>query len=251
MRRWLALIVLGLLIPGEARAFELRPYGKIGVDAGYDDHVSGREAPDPLLFEKGNADASGGLSLGLGNEFVFDDNRVLTLSASLKGYRYLNYPDFSGAWAGLATELATYRLFEEVDAFWGLNAGASMGTGRSAGLSVTFERPTLWNVTGGLSMGGYRYVGSTTSQHLGLWGELSLRRRFGPLGLTAAYNVSQRGYDVGDRDQAQGVTLFATFRVLDGLYLKASAEHTWAGSTDVTRVYEGSFANLGSVYYVF
>lgn len=244
-------LALLLALASEAQAFELRPFGKIGVDAGYDDHISGREAPDPLRFTQGNTDASGALSLGLGNEFVFAQDRILTVSASLKGYRYLNYPEFSGAWAGLATELATYRLFEEVDAFWGLNAGASLGTGRSGGASVTLERPTLWNVTGGLSLGGYRYFGSAASQHLGLWGELSLRRRFGPLGLTAAYNVFHRGYDAGDRDQVQGATVFATLRLLDGLYLKASAEHNWAGSTDPTRVYEGSFANLGSVYYVF
>lgn len=232
-------------------AFELRPYGKIGVDAGYDDHVSGREAPDPLRFAVGNTDASGGLSLGLGNEFTFDPDRLLTISASLKGYRYLNYPEFSGAWAGLATEFATYRLFEEVDAFWGLNAGASLGTGRSGGLSVSFERPMMGGVTGGLSLGSYRYFGSAASQHRGLWGELSMRRRFGPLGLTAAVNTFRRTYDLGDIDQVAGVTLFATWRLLDNLYLKASAEHLWAGSSDPMRVYEGNFANLGSVYYVF
>lgn len=251
MRGWLAAVALGLLIPTQAMALELRPYGKLGVDAGYDDHVSGREAPDPLRFALGNVDASGVLSLGLGNEFAFDADRILTVSASLKGYRYLNYPDFSGAWAGVATELATYRLFEEVDAFWGLNAGASLGTGRSGGLSVSLERPMTGGLTGGLSLGGYRYFGASSAQHLGAWGELSVRRRFGPLGLTAAINTLRRGYDAGDVDQAQGVTLFATWRLLDGLYLKASAEHDWAGSSDPTRVYEGSFANLGSVYYVF
>lgn len=251
MKRYLAGLILGLLIPSQAFAFELRPYGKIGLDAGYDDHVSGREVPDPTQFAAGNRDASGGLSLGLGNEFVFDDDRVLTVSASLKGYRYLNYPDFSGAWAGLATELATYRLFEQVDAFWGLNAGASLGPGRSGGLSVTLERPMPWGTTGGMSLGAYRYVGSAASQHQGLWGELSFRRRFGPLGLTASYNYFRRGYDAGDLDQVQGATLYATWRVLDGLYVKASAEHNWAGSSDPTRIYEGSFANLGSVYYVF
>lgn len=249
--RWPLAIALSLLIPSQAVALELRPYGKIGVDAGYDDHISGREAPDPLAFAQGNTDASGGLSLGLGNEFVFDSDRILTVSASLKGYRYLNYPDFSGAWAGLTTEFATYRLVEEVDAFWNLTAGASLGIGRSGGLSVTFERPMIGSLTGGLSLGGYRYLGSAASQHLGAWGELSVRRRFGPLGLTAAYNVFRRGYDSGGLDQVQGVTLFATWRLLEDLYLRASAEHNWAGSTDPTRVYEGSFANMGSVYYVF
>lgn len=251
MKRCLATLALVLLIPSQALALDLRPYGKIGVDAGYDDHISGREAPDPLQFAVGNTDASGGLSLGIGNEFVFDDDHVLTVSTSLKGYRYLNYPDFSGAWAGLSTELATYRLFEQVDAFWGLNAGASLGPGRSGGLSLTLERPLFWSVTGGASLGGYRYIGTAASQHVGLWGELSMRRRFGPLGLTAAYNVYRRGYDTGDLDQVQGVTLFATWRLLDGLYVKASAEHNWADSSDPTRIYQGTYANMGSVYYVF
>lgn len=243
-------LVLGLAAP--AGAMELgAPYGRIGWDLSVDDHVSGQEAPDPLRFARGNADASGALGVGFGQELLFDETRSLTLSGSLRGSRYALYPEFSRVWGSLSLELAAYDLAWGWDGFWGANLGGDFGSGRTGGLSLGLERAWWGGVTGALAAGAYRYLGQEQSEHLGTWGELALRRRFGPLGLTVAYSLLRRGYLSGDADGTQALSAFVTWQLYSGVFLKASAERTWNRSDLTGATYEGGLFNLGSVYYAF
>ncbi|MBO9541037.1 hypothetical protein J7643_10655 [bacterium] len=218
---------------------------------GVDDHVSGQAAPDPQRFARGNADASGGLSLGLGHELALGQDYLLTLSGGLRGARYALYPEFSRVWGSLSLELATYDLFWDWDAFWGLNAGGDFANGRTGGLSLGLERQGWAGVIGGIAAGAYRYLGLAESEHTGGWGELSLRRRFGPLSLTVAYSLLRRDYQAGGTDASQALSAFATWQLYPGLYLKVSAERNWNRSDLSGAPYAGGLLNVGSVYYAF
>lgn len=252
MRRLLVATVLasGLAFPAEA--WELgSPYGRIGWDVGFDDHVSGREVPDPQRFASGNADASSAVSLGLGQEIPLDADRILTLSGALRGSRYALYPEFSRAWGSLSLELATYGLSWGWDAFWGVSAGGDFSSGRTGGLTFGLDHPLPGGITGGAAGGAYRYLAQAATEHTGWWGELSLRRRFGPLGLTLAYSQLRRGYEAGGVDASQAASAFVTWQLYQGLYLKASAERNWNQSDLTGASYAGGLFNLGSVYYAF
>ncbi|HEY9899988.1 MAG TPA: hypothetical protein V6D00_12460 [Pantanalinema sp.] len=251
-RRAIAALAFALALASPAGAWELgSPYGRIGWDLAVDDHVSGQQAPDPLRFARGNADASGALSLGAGQEIALDDDRILTLSGGLRGSRYALYPEFSRAWGSLSLELATYDLLWGWDAFWGVNAGGDFANGRTGGLSLGLERSLWGGVTGALAAGAYRYLGTEQSEHAGGWGELSLRRRFGSLGLTVACSLLRRGYQAGGADASQALSAFVTWQLYPGLYLKASAERNWNQSDLTGATYAGGLLNMGSVYYAF
>lgn len=252
MKRLLAATALVLGCAAPAGAWDLgSPFGRIGWDVGFDDHVSGREAPDPLRYARGNADASGAVSLGLGQEIALDADRLLTVSGALRGSRYALYPEFSRAWGSMTLELASYDLLWGWDAFCGASAGADFASGRTGSLSLALERGVWGGITGAMAAGAYRYLGQAATEHVGGWGELSLRKRFGSLGLTLAYSHLRRGYDAGGADASQAILAYITWQLYPGLYLKASAERNWNQSDLTGAAYAGGLFNLGSVYYAF
>lgn len=251
--RQIAFLALVLFLSSQtgAMAFDWgQPYAKLGLELGMDDHISGRETADPSTYPNGNRDANGTLSVGLGDEFMLDPDRSLTLSARLRGIAYALYPAFSGGWGSLSLEYAHYGLWGDGNLFGSLNGGTDL-SGRSGGGSLTFEVPIPLDLTAGSSLGAYRYAATTSSDHTGLWLELSLRRRLGPVSLTAAYSYVHRSYDLNRLDRQHGATLYLSWRVMNGWYLKTSVEQDWSYSSDATRTFQGSLLNLGSVYYLF
>lgn len=253
MRRPLLLALCGVMSAASpALAWDFgKPYGNISMDLGYDDHVTGHEVPDPTTYARGNIDGASTLGLGLSGTLNVDADQVLTVTGNLKGYRYVTYPEFSRAWGSMAAEYATYHLPGAFDAFWNLNLGSDLTADRSLGGTLTLEHPAWGGLVGGASLGGYRFLGDTTVDHTGWWGELSLRRAFGPLSVTAAYSAIHRGYDAGIVDQVQSASLYASWRFMSALFLRLSAEHDWTDSTDSTRRYAGNLVNLGTLCYAF
>lgn len=251
MKRLLGAAVACLLTAPPAAALELgSPYLRVGVDVGYDDHVSMRETPDAASYPLGNTDALGSLSLGAVEEATLAPNLILTLSGRLKGTRYLNYGDFSGFWGSSTVELATYHFLGELDGFWSISGGTSFATGNVLGFSGSLEHPLPLGWVGGVSVGGYGYTGSSTTDHTGLWGELSLRTHLGPAAVTLAGSTTRRAY-IGLSDLTYGPSLYTTWQLYQGCFLKASVERMWTTSSDATRAYTGNTMNLGSVYYSF
>lgn len=251
MKLALLLAIFAFFAATPAQAFELgRPYARVGLDVGWDDHVTMREAPDPASYPYGNRDAMSTLGLGASEEAYFDENRVLTLSARLKGTRYLNYGDFSGFWGSVTAELGTYHLWGDLDGFWAFSGGTSFTEGRTLGLNGTLEHPLPWDLKAELSLGAYGYWGTTGTDHVGTWGEAGLRRKFGPLALTAAGSLTRRDYGT-ILDLTGGPSLYATWQLYPGVLLKATLERLWTDSSDPTRIFAGNTASLGSVYYAF
>jgi hypothetical protein len=247
---WLALAPLLLLAP-PAHALDLgRPFGLVGLDLAYEDHVTGTAAPDPSLYPKGNIDSNGGLNLGVGDQIAIGSDRQLTVSGRLRGYRYVNYPDFSGVGGTVATELAAYHLVGLTDLFWSLSGSSTYGSGNSGSMDLTLEHPIALEVIGSLDSGAYRFVGSG-ADHVGYWGEAALRRAFGPVTLSLSYSYIHRGYDSGQIDQLQVASAYLNWKVWGSLYLKGSAEHDWTVSTDSTRTFDETLLNLGTLYYQF
>jgi hypothetical protein len=252
MRAPLAALALLALAPLPAGAVEMhRPIGSISVDTHYDDHVSGRSAPEVELYPAGNSDWRGGLSLGLGTEFSHGDRWNLYLGARLKGYRYVNYPDFSGLAGSATAELSGYGLPLGLDAFLSYGFSSAGTESRSHTAALSLERPLGRQLTLILAGGQYWHVSTADGlSNRGPFGDGGVRMTFPTrTSLTALVSVMGQRFDYGRDDQILSASLSLSQRLWKGTYLRAGYRRDLATSNEPGRSFPGNALSLGTSYY--
>ncbi len=248
----LVVLVALWLAPLPAGAVEIhRPVGSISVETLYDDHVSGRSAPEVELYPAGNSDWRGGLSLGLGTEFSHGDRWNLYLGARLKTYRYLNYPDFSGMAGTVTAELSSYELPLGLDAFMSYGYSSAGFESQSHTAAFSLERPMGRHFTLLLAGGQYWHVSNAEGlSNRGPFGDGGVRLTFPTrTSLTALVSVLGQRFDYGRDDQILSASLSLSQRLWKGTYLRAGYRRDLSTSNEPGRSFPGNAVSIGTSYY--
>lgn len=246
------LIALGLLIvalPAEALTVH-RPFGAIGFESSYDDHVSGREAPEVELYPSGNTDWRGSLSLGGGTDVSLGDRWGLYLGGRLRAFRYLNYPDFSGLVGTGTAELSGYDLFG-LDSFVSYGFSTDGTQSQSHTLVLSIERP-VWERLALVAAGGHFWhrTASLGLDNRGPFVDGGLRLDFPTrTSVSATLSWMSRGFDYGREDRILSGSLGLSQRIWAGTYLRASYRRDQASSNEPGRSFPGNAFSLGTSTY--
>lgn len=247
-----ALIVLGLLLvafPAEALTFH-RPFGAIGLESSYDDHVSGRADPEVELYPSGNTDWRGSLSLGGGTDVSLDDRWGLYLGGRLRGFRYLNYTDFSGLVGTATAELSGYDLFG-FDSFLSYGFSTDGTQSQSHTLVMSIERP-FWERLTLVGAGGHFWhrTASLGLDNRGPFVDGGIRLDFPTrTSLSATLSWMSRGFDYGREDMILSGSLGLSQRIWAGTYLRANYRRDQASSNEPGRSFPGNAFSVGTSYY--
>lgn len=252
MRTTLAALVVavGTALPADALTLH-RPFGSVSVETSYDDHISGRAAPETDLYPAGNSDWRGALSVSGGADLSLGDQWGLFLGGRLRSYRYLNYPDFSGMVGTATVELSGYELPLGVDAYvsYGYSTDGTQSQSHTTVLSL--EKPLAKPLT--LILAGGQYWHQTDSLGLsnrGPFADAGFRLRLAPrTTLTALISQMNRDYDYGREDRILSGSLTLTQRLWDGAYLRAGYRRDQATSNEPGRSFPGNALTIGTSYY--
>lgn len=246
----LALGIVLMALPAEALTLH-RPFGSISVETSYDDHISGRSEPEVELYPTGNTDWRGTMSLGGGMDLSLDDHWNVYLGGRLRGFRYVNYTDFSGLVGTASAELSGYELPLGVDAFlsYGYSTDGSQSQSHTAAISL--EKPLSKQLS--LIVAGGQYWHQTSSEGLANRGpfadagvRMSLPSR---TTLTVLVSTMDRGYDYGREDRILSAGLSVSQRLWAGTYLRAGYRRDQSTSNEPGRSFPGNSVTLGTSYY--
>jgi len=243
-------LVLGTSLPAEALTLN-RPFGSVSVDASYDDRISGRSDPEVELYPSGNTDWRGSLSVGGGTDMNFDDRWGLYVGARLRGFRYLQYSDFSGFLGTGTVELFGYDLPLGVDAFLSYGYSTDGSQGQSHTTALSFEKPLGNRLTAILAGGQYWHQTSSTGlSNRGPFADGGLRLSLpSRTSLSALISLMGRDYDYGREDRILSASLNLSQRLWEGTYLRASYRRDQASSNEPGRTFPGNSVMLGTSYY--
>jgi len=246
----LAALPMAVALPAHALTFH-RPFGSVSVETSYDDHISGRSDPEVELYPSGNTDWRGALSLGGGTDLSFDDTWGLYVGGRLRGFRYLNYTDFSGMVGTATAELSGYDLPLGLDAFLSYGYSADGAQSQSHTAVVSLEKPLGEMLT--VILAGGRYWHQTESAGLanqGPFADAGIRMSFPTrTSVTALVSYLGRDYDYGRADRILSASLSLSQRLWPGTYLRANYRRDQADSNEPGRSFPGNAATLGTSYY--
>lgn len=228
-----------------------QPVGNVGLEAAYDDHISGRATVDQNLYPLGNADWRSVMGLGVNEDLAFDPTWGMDFGARFQSNRFVSYPEFDSYQGAATVEFNGYALPGDLDLYADYVYSSDFTFSQTQSLSLCLARPLFLHLVATGTAGYFRYDSTLPGlPDQGPFGDLELDYHF-PFDMTLSLGSSymERTFQGGRLDSLLGFYLTASQRFMQNAYLNGTYSYENIDSTDPASSFPDNSFSLGTSYF--